>query len=120
MTSMASTLPQTINLFNHHARRSVNRYVLVGGCLAYAHQNQFDPYIHFPLAFFFPVIYTSYHVFVNKEAVKEYTLGLGRDIGQVLREAVVGKGNGGGGDGGGASGGAPGGFGGGFWPWGKK
>ena len=117
---MTSTLPQTINLFNHHAKRSVNRYVLVGGCLAFAHHKNYDPYIHFPLAFFFPVMYTSFHVFDNKEAVKEYILGFGRDIGQVLRDVVVaGNGGDGGSSSGGGNGGAPssGGF---WWPWGKK
>jgi hypothetical protein len=46
------------------------RNILMGMSFAYATEKQ--KYIHLPIIFLFPSIYAGYHIYKNKEAIKEW------------------------------------------------
>ena len=48
------------------------RNILMGMSLAYASEKQ--NYLHFPIILLFPSIYTGYHIYKNKEIIKNYLL----------------------------------------------
>lgn len=48
------------------------RNVLLGAGLCYATENKF--YNHIPLIFIFPSIYSGYHIYKNKDNIRNYLI----------------------------------------------
>jgi hypothetical protein len=46
------------------------RNILLGMSLAYAYEK--EKYLHFPIILLFPSIYAGYHIYKNKESIKEW------------------------------------------------
>jgi hypothetical protein len=46
------------------------RNILLGMSLAYAYEK--EKYLHFPIILLFPSIYAGYHIYKNKEIIKEW------------------------------------------------
>jgi hypothetical protein len=67
--SLSRLPPETTRYITHHIFGST-RSILMGSSLAYAVQK--ENYLHFPLIILFPLVYTGYHMYNNKEVIKEW------------------------------------------------
>jgi hypothetical protein len=47
------------------------RNILMGASLAYAVEKK-ENYLYFPIILVFPSVYAGYHIYNNKEAIKEW------------------------------------------------
>jgi hypothetical protein len=69
--SLSKLTPETTRYVTNYMF-GPTRNILMGMSLAYASTNQ--NYLHFPIIFLFPSIYTGYHIYKNKENIRNWIL----------------------------------------------
>ena len=69
--SLSKLTPETTRYVTNYMF-GPTRNILMGMSLAYASQK--ETYLHYPIIFFFPSIYTGYHIYKNKENIRNWFL----------------------------------------------
>lgn len=67
--SLSKLTPETTRYVTNYMF-GPTRNILMGMSLAYAYEK--EKYLHLPIIFLFPSVYAGYHIYKNKESMKEW------------------------------------------------
>jgi len=67
--SLSKLTPETTRYVTNYMF-GPTRNILFGMSLSYAYEK--EKYLHFPIILLFPSIYAGYHIYKNKESIKEW------------------------------------------------